>query len=71
MYGEIKDAENPLFIFSSADPRILQQSAIGEPDVTQLALLQLEVRNVGVRTYYTYNSLGQRVKCTIPRKTLL
>lgn len=66
MTGEVRDAENPIFIFSSTDNGLLQKIVRGELDITQLALLELEARKVGVRTYYTYNSLGQRVKCTVP-----
>jgi hypothetical protein len=66
MTGETKDAENPIFIFSQTDTGLLQQIVKGKLDVTQLALLELEARHVGIRTYYAYNSLGQRVKCTVP-----
>lgn len=64
--GQVRDAKNPIFIFAQTDTELLQKIVKGKLDVTQLALLELEARNVGVRTYYAYNSLGQRVKCTIP-----
>lgn len=66
MTGEVRDAENPIFIFSSTDTALLQQIVKGELDIMQLALLELEERKIGVRTYYTYNKAGQKVKCTVP-----
>jgi len=65
MTGEVKDAENPLFIFALTDTKLLKQIAEGKLDVTQIALLELEGRNQ-LRTYYTYNTKGRRVKVTIP-----
>lgn len=66
MTGEVRDAENPIFIFAQTDTGQLQKIVNGKLDVTQLALLELEARHVGIKTYYAYNSLGQRVKCTVP-----
>lgn len=67
MTGEVRDAENPLFIFAQTETKLLQQIVKGKLDIAQLALLELEERHVGIKTYFAYNSLGQRVKCTVPK----
>ena len=64
--GEVKDKDNPLFIFQQTDTKLLLQILDGKIDVIQLALLELEGRKAEVRTYYTYNSSGRRIKVTIP-----
>ncbi len=64
--GTMRDAENPLFVFSMTDTELLKKIVKGELDVTQLALIELENRNDAIRTYYTYDAKGRRIKCTIP-----
>lgn len=58
--GEIKDEDNPLFIFSSTNSDLLEKIAKGELDTAQLALLELESRRPQQRDYFTYDSRGKR-----------
>ena len=64
--GEIKDEDNPVFLFSLTKTELLEKVAKGELDVQQLALLELENRKPYIRTYSAYDSRGRKVKVTIP-----
>jgi len=66
MTGEVKDIENPLFVFSLTSSNLLKNIAAGKLDAVQLALLELESRRESIRTYFCYNKQGRRVKVTIP-----
>lgn len=64
--GEIKDEDNPLFIFSLTTNDLLRKIANGELDTAQLALLELESRGLVERDYYTYDRKGKKRRVKLP-----
>ncbi|GAB4287252.1 MAG: hypothetical protein Kow0098_03490 [Ignavibacteriaceae bacterium] len=44
--GEIRDEENPLFLFSTTSSGLLKMIVNGELDVLQLAAMELESRRI-------------------------
>lgn len=66
MSGEVRDEDNPLFIFSLTRTKLLQQIASGKLDVIQITLLELEARKPQLKRYSIYDRYGKKIKCTIP-----
>ncbi len=64
--GEIKDEDNPLFIFSLIKTDLLEKIINGELDAAQLALLELEARRPRKRDYLTYDKKGRKIRVLIP-----
>ena len=64
--GEMKDEDNPLFIFALTNNDLLRKIANGELDTAQLALLELENRGIIERDYYTYNRSGKKIRVKLP-----
>lgn len=64
--GKMKDDNNPIFIFALTDTDLLKKIVKGELDVTQLALMELENRNCGIKTYTSFGKDGRRIRVTIP-----